>query len=72
MSLDTCLDETNYDGRLVEKSYRPLPFVNKENRDGGGGADYVPLHEYEGQKHPMTNRVKMEPFFLKPLTIFTK
>ena len=36
---------------------RPLPFVNQKNREGGGGAESTP-HDYEGQKYPMTNRVK--------------
>ena len=57
---------------LLKKATDLYHLSIKRTETGGGGADYVPLHEYEGQKHPMTNRVKMEPFFLKPLTIFTK
>ena len=41
-------------GWLVDKSNRPLPFVNQENREGGV---IPPHHDYEGQKYPMTNRV---------------
>ena len=46
----------------------------KRTERGGGGANYAPFMtmKVEGQKHPITNRVKMEPFFVKPLNIFTK
>ena len=43
---------------LVDKSNRPLPFVNQENRGGrGGNPPPHPSHDYEGQKYPVTNRV---------------
>ena len=45
-------------GWLVDKSNRPLPFVNQENRGGWGGGRMRPSsHGYKGQKYPMTRQI---------------
>ena len=50
-------------GWLVDKSNRPLPFVNEEDR--GRRGESAPFPDYKGQIYPMTNRVKLCYVYVK-------